>query len=239
MKVLRHQGELAAARALLEECLPLFRAAGDTWQVAEALTELGSLAQERGDAEQVATLASESLRLTREWGLRWYLPESLGLLAGVASVRGDPARAARLFGAEEALREATGQALQPSERVVRDRHLATAHAGLGEAAFTAAWAAGRKLSPEQATEEALEIATPTAAPPLPGGRSTDPLTAREREVAALVARGLTNRQIAGALVISERTADNHVGHILDKLGLTSRAQVAAWAVSHGLAGAAP
>jgi DNA-binding NarL/FixJ family response regulator len=61
-----------------------------------------------------------------------------------------------------------------------------------------------------------------------------PLSAREREVAVLIAHGLTNRQIAHRLVIAPRTADNHVQHIFDKLGLSSRAQVAAWAAMHGL-----
>jgi DNA-binding NarL/FixJ family response regulator len=60
------------------------------------------------------------------------------------------------------------------------------------------------------------------------------LSRREREVAALVARGLTNREIARALVLSERTAENHVQHILTKLGFGSRAQIAAWAVAEGL-----
>ena len=57
----------------------------------------------------------------------------------------------------------------------------------------------------------------------------DPLSPREREVARLVADGLSNREIAARLVISERTAQNHVQHILDKLGFANRAQVAAWA----------
>ena len=56
-----------------------------------------------------------------------------------------------------------------------------------------------------------------------------PLSRRELEVAGLVAEGLTNRQIAGRLVISERTAQNHVQHILTKLGFTTRSQIAAWA----------
>jgi DNA-binding CsgD family transcriptional regulator/tetratricopeptide (TPR) repeat protein len=60
------------------------------------------------------------------------------------------------------------------------------------------------------------------------------LSRREREVAVLVARGLTNREIARALVVSERTAQNHVQHILTKLGFGTRAQIAAWAVSEGL-----
>ena len=61
------------------------------------------------------------------------------------------------------------------------------------------------------------------------------LTRREREVIALIARGYGNRAIAGALVISERTAENHVANILGKLGCISRAQAAAYAVEHGLA----
>jgi DNA-binding NarL/FixJ family response regulator len=62
-------------------------------------------------------------------------------------------------------------------------------------------------------------------------------TARERQVIALIAQGHSNRQIAEALTISEKTAEIHVGNILGKLGLTSRAQAAAYAVEHGLADA--
>jgi DNA-binding NarL/FixJ family response regulator len=65
-------------------------------------------------------------------------------------------------------------------------------------------------------------------------RGAGPLTPRELEVATLVARGLTNRKIADELVIAGRTADNHVQHIFDKLGLTSRAQIGAWAAARGL-----
>jgi non-specific serine/threonine protein kinase len=65
-----------------------------------------------------------------------------------------------------------------------------------------------------------------------------PLTSRQREVATLIAHGLTNRQIAERLIIAPRTADNHVQHIFDKLGLTARAQVAAWIAVRGLLTAA-
>jgi DNA-binding CsgD family transcriptional regulator len=74
---------------------------------------------------------------------------------------------------------------------------------------------------------------PPPASRLPATGSS-PLTAREREVAALVARGFTNRQIAEALVITEGTAGSHLEHILAKLGFRSRAQIAAWAVARGL-----
>ena len=65
-------------------------------------------------------------------------------------------------------------------------------------------------------------------------RENDLLSDREKEVLALVARGLTNRQIAAELVLSENTVRNHLSHILDKLGLSRRAQVEAYAVQRGL-----
>jgi non-specific serine/threonine protein kinase len=69
---------------------------------------------------------------------------------------------------------------------------------------------------------------PKAAPP-PANTETTTLTRREREVAELVAEGLSNKEIADRLVISPRTAEGHVERILTKLGFTSRTQIAAWA----------
>ena len=85
----------------------------------------------------------------------------------------------------------------------------------------------------------MKSRSPRPAPRQPSPRSADReryggLTAREREVVALIARGRSNSEIASALVISERTVEAHSAHVRDKLGLTSRAQVAAWAVEHGL-----
>ena len=107
-------------------------------------------------------------------------------------------------------------------------------------AFGAAWRAGGELSVEQAIDEA-RAAGAGAAPPAavagaerpPAGTARPRLTRREREVAALVARGLSNRQIAAELTITERTAENHVEHILTKFGFRSRAQIAAWTVRQG------
>ena len=65
---------------------------------------------------------------------------------------------------------------------------------------------------------------------LPGEELTD----REREVLALVAKGYTNKQIAEALYVTEKTARNHVSHILEKLGLSRRSEAAAYAVEHRL-----
>jgi len=62
------------------------------------------------------------------------------------------------------------------------------------------------------------------------GEGWGPLSRREREVAVLVARGLTNRQIADQLVIAERTVEGHLERIRGKLGLRSRTQIAVWVV---------
>ena len=95
------------------------------------------------------------------------------------------------------------------------------------------------MSLEEASEYALseERTDPPAAPVPerpPAGELMSALTRREEEVAALVALGFTNREISTRLSISERTAGNHVGRILKKLGLGSRTQIATWATEHRL-----
>ena len=121
--------------------------------------------------------------------------------------------------------------LQPDMRADHGWGVAAAHAGLGQDAFAVAWAEGQAMSVEQAVTYALAVEEPARA--AAAGRR-GPLTAREREVAALLARGLSNKEIAAALVIAERTAETHVTHILTKLDLASRVQVGPWAVAHGL-----
>ena len=102
---------------------------------------------------------------------------------------------------------------------------------LGEEGFAAAWAGGKAMSLGQAIEYALsdeeERVPPTLVPKqqTPPDERTGRLTRREREVAILVARGPTNRQIASELLISEHTVANHVRKILKKVGLRSRAQI--------------
>jgi DNA-binding NarL/FixJ family response regulator len=111
---------------------------------------------------------------------------------------------------------------------------------LGEAAFADAWATGRAMPVDQAIDEALASAAPVPTRSLGvhdrvAHDALARLTSREREVAALVAQRRSNREIGAALVIASRTADSHVGHILTKLNLHTRAQIAAWVVEHGAA----
>ena len=92
------------------------------------------------------------------------------------------------------------------------------------------------MSTEEAVEHALSEQEPHPSRPLvpeevTPGEPTDDLTRREQEIALLVARGLTNRQISKELAISEHTAANHVAKIFKKLGLRSRTQIASWATA--------
>jgi DNA-binding NarL/FixJ family response regulator len=105
--------------------------------------------------------------------------------------------------------------------------LAPARAALGGRAAEVL-ASGRQLSLEQATAFALSSEVTSS--------GSGSLTSREVEVAGLVGRGMTNRQIAEALVIAPSTAERHLANIMNKLGMTSRTQVGVWASEHGLAG---
>jgi DNA-binding NarL/FixJ family response regulator len=106
-------------------------------------------------------------------------------------------------------------------------------AALGPADSAALGPAAGDLDLDKAVEHAVALLTSLPAPPTARRPLADPdvipLSPREREVATLIARGLTNRQIAERLVISLRTADAHVAHILAKLGFAARAQIAVWA----------
>ncbi|MBV9327315.1 MAG: response regulator transcription factor [Chloroflexi bacterium] len=84
--------------------------------------------------------------------------------------------------------------------------------------------------PSATSTNAAGTSVTQAAPEL-----ADPLTARERQVALLLARSLTNRQIGDELVISAATAERHVVNVFNKLGFHSRSQLAAWVLEHGLA----
>ena len=107
-----------------------------------------------------------------------------------------------------------------------------ARAGLGDARFEAEFARGGDLARDQAVAYALGEDQPsgTAAS---AAAATLVLTPREREIAGLVADGLTNREIAERLVISRRTAESHVENILAKLGFASRTQIVAWILQNG------
>ena len=228
----RRQGREADAAECYQESLTLLRRQGILGTVPSLLHNMGHLALRAGDARRALRLFRQSLVLFRDQGDQRGTAECLVGLAGVLGVMKQPDRAARMLGATEAALEAIGSQLSPTNAADYARCLAVARAQMDERAFAAAWAAGKSLPLDRAVAEVLESESPSECDHALG------LTAREREVAALLARGLTNRQIGEVLVISEGTARLHVKHVLHKLGFATRAQVAAWAVERGL-GSAP
>jgi DNA-binding NarL/FixJ family response regulator len=140
--------------------------------------------------------------------------------------------AARLWGAAEALRESLNISLAPIEVSYYAPLMDDARSQVDQASWDAAWAEGRTISPEKAVEYALSSPAPSEKPPsstIPAG-----LSAREVEVLSLVARGMTNAQIAKELYISPRTVNAHLGSVYHKIGSSTRAEAARFATEHDL-----
>ncbi|HLZ68648.1 MAG TPA: LuxR C-terminal-related transcriptional regulator [Dehalococcoidia bacterium] len=226
------KGDAAESRLLLRESLELFHALGDTRYVAIANTMLGYAEMLLGDTAHAAALVAEGLGGLSAVGDRLCLVYGLLDMAAIEYRRKRHSGTARLIGAAEVLREPLGRQLAADSVVQYDRLIAALHRHHSDAEFDAAWAAGRALTPAQAVAEALAGAqsaapmpAPAAAPP--GDRAREPLTPREQRDARLLAQGRSDRQIAAALAISPRTVGVHVQHVLAKLGLRSRWQIAA------------
>jgi non-specific serine/threonine protein kinase len=225
------QGDAARTVPLFEDCLALFRTLGDTRYVAIAQSMLGSSLTALGDVTRAAGLVAEGMAGHWEVGDRTSLVYGLVVMAAVLSRLNQPVRAVRLLGAAEALHEALGGFRAFATLTRHERLVAALRRRLPDAEFAPAWAAGRTMTFESAVAEAL-IDAPAASPssrPRQADRRRelpDPLTPREREVARLVAHGYTDRQIAETLTIGLSTVGTHVHHVLAKLGVHSRWQVA-------------
>ena len=236
--VIERQGDRAGARRLYEESLTIVRAVGNQRALPAVLGRLANLARVEGDVDAARIGYLECLRLWQRVGdhraVMCCLVECANLVAAA-----QPESALRLYTAADMLLRQLGSSLPPPEREDVDRAMTVLHRVLGEGTAAAAIAAGR----EMALPDAVRLAVTCLEPVRPIDEQNDraltangvaPLSPREREVAVLIAGGRTNREIAAELVISERTADTHVAHILNKLGVAARAQVATWAVRQGI-----
>jgi predicted ATPase/DNA-binding CsgD family transcriptional regulator len=220
----------------LYACRDMAARSGDVWWRSYALWALSVLRWRDGDTAGAAEAAKESLRLGNTMEDEQFgAGLSLAAMAWIAGTEGRDLRAAQLLGAADRMWGAMHTSLRVF-RSLKDFHdacVAQVRSRLGDRAFDAAWHRGEELSTAEAVELALERQ------PRPGGpapRADGPdfgLTRREREVAALIAEGLSNREIAARLVVAQRTAEGHVENILSKLGFTSRAQVAGWLAAQG------
>jgi predicted ATPase/class 3 adenylate cyclase/DNA-binding CsgD family transcriptional regulator len=233
------QGDAARARSLLAKSLMLYREMGSQQGIAQSLCQFAQVATVEGNAMAAYTLYEESLAIAREMNLKRLIASCLEGLAEVGAIEGKLAWAAHLWGAAEVMREAVRVPIPLTERARYKRAAVTARSQLGEKVFAAAWAQGRTMTPEQAlTTQGPEMGsalttpvTPTPpSPPYPAG-----LTAREVGVLRLVARGLTNSEIAEELRLSEKTIAHHLTHIFNKTTSENRAAATAFAIRHGLA----
>jgi non-specific serine/threonine protein kinase len=275
----RLQGDYERALSCYAQSIRLFVEVASWTGNYRVLHNVGYIAQSWGDHPHAIALFAEALAVA---------PRSKRLAAhSLASFSTELAiqdgsksehvlrEAVRLIGATDALRELTGDRLDPSDRGPYDRDVAIVREKLGDDAFTAAWDEGKSMllgegGFERVVAHAIEltaqyeeirreirsvddvtkllrppaeqvgrndgVSPPTSLHPGPSGDRIGKLTSREKQVIALVARGYSNREIAQELVITERTAEIHMSNVLSKLGLTSRSQVAVFAVEHGLAG---
>ena len=230
-------GELARASQLAQESLARLKEMDARWDIVMGLFVLGRVEAQQGDLRAAHSHYVESLALSRELGEKFSRPLNLEGLAGVVAAEGEFRWAAQLWGAAEALREEIAMPFFPALRADYEQAVAAARTRLGERAFAAAWAAGRRMTPEQASvvphQASLSELVPEALHPPQPPAPTD-LTAREMEVLRLVARGLSNVQIAEELVVSLLTVKAHLRSIYSKLGVTSRSAATRYALEHHL-----
>ncbi len=248
----RSRHDNAAALRHFRSALDLFREIDARTEIARCQAGIGWIALAENDLATAAASFAESLQLSMATGQRLGIARGLEAIAALAAARGDAATAIRLEGAAAATREVLGPHRPTTAQARLDSVLATAHLRLGEELAASLGAEGGRLSMHEAVRFALASAGQGGHVPdersLNAGPVTGPsravtesgpaapvsvLTPREQEIALLIARGLSNRGIADELVISPATAARHVANILSKLGLNSRAQVAAWTVGQG------
>jgi predicted ATPase/DNA-binding CsgD family transcriptional regulator len=232
------QGDQASARSLFEESLALFKEMGKRQYIAQSLSGLAVVSLMQGDYATARALLEESFALFKAGGNKWNIAGCLVIFAALAAAQGEWIRAARVSGAAEALCQAINGVLSPDERVMQEFTSTVARTQLGEEAFTAAWAEGRAMTPEQALAAQGPLTMPITAPAGPSSVPHAPkaptypggLTAREVEILRLVAQGLTDVQVAEQLVISPRTVNWHLTSIYSKLGVSSRSAATRYAI---------
>jgi len=226
-RIARARRDLPAADRYLRDALGLYEQIDAMPEMARCLAAIGLVALARGDLAVAATNLTESMRLSLVTGHRLAIARGLQALAALASASGDLDDAVRLTGAAQATFGAI-EALPSAAAAGRsDRLLESARGALGAEAVASLLAEGQALKPHQAVHLA-SVAREAPAPSTETGRYGVSLTEREVEVATLVARGLSNRAIGEKLFITQATAARHVANIFAKVGVTSRAQLAAW-----------
>ena len=229
----RDRGDLDGAAVLLRASQRDFRELDYAWAVAWSAWGLGTTLTLQGRLEEACPLLEEALRIYTAVIDPRGVAQCQEALAYVASEQAHYETAARLIGAAAALRERVVARPPDGEQARNSAMEQVLVRALGPQDAERLIHAGRTMPAQQATDLAMAVASGAA----PGDRERPqqiPLTQRERQVAALVASGRTNRQIGRVLGISEKTAEVHLHHVMSKLDFRSRAEVAVWAVAQHL-----
>lgn len=232
----RCEQNYAEARTAYEEGVASLREVGAQHDLASVLGNLGHACLHLGDVARAQALFSESMSAHQAQQNKPGMAESLVGFAATAIVRGLPAAGARLLVAAAAIGGHDVTSAWPATRAEYARYLSLARIRLTDTEFKAEEAIGRAMSLEQAIDYAQHLAPKSDSSSAIRVKQDD-LTQREREVAALIARGKSNGEIAGELVLSKRTVEKHISSILSKLALTNRAQIVRWAIDSGLTNA--
>ena len=218
-------GHTQQARARLTEALAILEREGDQFGQGLCYTYLGLTAARERDADAAAKHLHEAVRVLDRLGDNTLLTIALAGLA-LTYARRDWRRALRLASAAASIRRWIGGDFAPFMTEAVERMRTEAIAQLGDDAAATEWEAGRGCG----LPEAIALARGEEVT-APARRQSSTLSAREVEVANLVAQGLGNAEIAEALHISVRTVENHVFHVLSKLGIDNRTQLTAWVLT--------
>lgn len=227
------RGELGIALRACQEAEAICEESGERWAWSRVRYVHAVALWAQGDSGEAAVCARESLRGARTVRDVVGIVLAIELIALVATDRGGPGHAAVLLGAADGIWRDLGLPMFGSGFMsgLHELCLKRTKDALSEKEYTAASAYGAGLSLDEAVTRALADSEDVGAS-LPAAKAAGapwpPLSNRECQVAALVADGLCNREIAQRLVIAKRTADAHVEHILAKLSFSARTQVAAW-----------
>jgi len=234
------QGKYERASKLLEESLGLHRQTGDKWDIATLLGSLGWLALRQGNLANTKNLLDKSLKIRREIDDRGGIAWCLEKLGKTAFLEKQPKKAAIIFGAASALRTTTESVIDPADQPEYKRIISGLQSALGLDIFNSAWTRGESTPLEDMIQYALS--EPEKEPEEEQNSTKDRfggLSNRERETAALIAQGKSNREIAEFMTVRKKTVETYVTRILNKLGFKSRVEVATWAIETGLKDAKP
>jgi predicted ATPase/DNA-binding CsgD family transcriptional regulator len=222
------RGDLDSAAGYLTRALANARPRGDHWFIGECASVLSQVHFALASYRAARECEVESLGARLALRNRPDTARNLKLI-GIADANLDePARAALLFGAAAAIEETTGEIWHQVWLHHYHRAVALARDVLGHAGFTERYEYGKAL--RESDVVMIALGKKLIAAELRGG-----LTARETQVSELIAAGLTSGEIAQRLGITRRTAEAHTEHIMTKLGVRSRAQIAAWSARQSTA----